>query len=73
MVAAVRNAPAPQGEISRVLFDLRPGEALVFNGAGITVRVIGKSGRSARLCIVAPRAMKICREQTNAADTSMAG
>ena len=62
MVAAVRNAPAPKGELSRVLVDMQPGDSLTFTEAGITVRVIAKSGRSARLCVVAPRAMKIERQ-----------
>lgn len=73
MVAAVRNAPAPKGEVSRVLVDLQPGEALCFAEAGITVRVIAKSGRSTKLCVVAPRSLKIERQQVRALDTSMAG
>lgn len=47
------------GAISRVLMDLRPGERLSFAGEGIEVEVIAKSGRQARLCVTAPRRIKI--------------
>lgn len=55
---------------SRVLVELHPGDSLDFVGHSINVQVIAKSGRAARLCITAPRNMKIAR---TASDTSMAG
>jgi hypothetical protein len=74
MPAAVLKAPLPaKAEISRVLIDLQPGDALNFPGAGIAVSMVSKSGRSARLCIVAPRSLKIERERANSLDTSIVG
>lgn len=68
---AGKDAPA-LGDTSRVLVDLQPGERMTFAGAGITLALVQKSGRSARLCIIAPRSMKIDRERVPGADTSMA-
>lgn len=70
MSAAV-EALAPQA--SRVVIDMQPGERLRFGGTEIEIAFVGKSGRSARLCIVAPKAVKIDRKTVDPADTSMAG
>jgi sRNA-binding carbon storage regulator CsrA len=72
MPAAVLKAPPHVPDVSRVLMDLQPGESLTFPGSGITVSVVGKSGRSARLCIVAPRSVKIDRQRLQH-DTSIVG
>lgn len=67
-------APPPEQPTSRVLVDLHPGDTIDFVGAQIiSVQVVAKSGRAARLCIVAPRDVKIERSGARASDTSMAG
>lgn len=58
---------------SRVVMDLAPGENLAFLGLGIRVEFIAKSGRHARLCVIAPKSVQIDRQTASAPDTSMAG
>lgn len=67
MVAAVRNAPPRVQDVSRVLMDLRPGDRLDFGGTGVTIELVGKSGRQARLCVVAPRMLPIKRVEAGEA------
>jgi sRNA-binding carbon storage regulator CsrA len=46
----------------RVYMDLQPGDSLSFGQTGVTVEVVAKSGRAARLCITLPREVRIERE-----------
>lgn len=46
--------------------DLAPGECVAFAGLDIVVEMVAKSGRSARLCITAPKTVSIRRAQNEA-------
>ena len=50
---------------TRTVWDVRPGEQLVLDGSRISVRVLDKSGKHARLLIVAPRDISIRREESD--------
>ena len=39
---------------------MHPGERIVFGGLDVEIEVVGKSGRSSRLRITAPREVPIC-------------
>lgn len=43
--------------------DIRPGGAIVFDDLGIKIELIGKSGRQARLCVSAPRDVRVTRKE----------
>lgn len=47
---------------SRVSMDIRPGGAIVFDDLGIEVILVAKSGRQARLCVSAPRSVRLTRK-----------
>lgn len=46
-----------------LVLDLRPGECLNLDGARIRVELLHKSGQLARLRVIAPREVKIEKEQ----------
>lgn len=46
---------------SRVHMNVEPGERLVFEGSGIEVELVSKSGRVARVCVTTPRDVQITR------------
>lgn len=46
----------------QVCMDLHPGERLLLGDTGIEVEVVHKSGKAARLRVVAPRSVRIKRD-----------
>ncbi len=57
------------GQSSNLIMDLRPGERLAFNGM-VSVELIQKSGRVARLRVVAPREVSVKKEGKELDSTS---
>lgn len=51
------------GDLSKLTIDIRPGDRLSIDGGRIQVDLLEKSGKVARLRVVAPRDMKIQREE----------
>ena len=50
---------------SSTVWDVRPGDSLEFNSAGIRIQLVHKSGRIARLHVVAPQETKISIEKAS--------
>lgn len=48
---------------TRTIWDVRPGEFLILDGKRILIELVEKSGKLARLCVTAPRDVKIEREE----------
>lgn len=46
---------------SRVHMDIAPGERIAFDGTGVQVEFVAKSGRAARVVITTPRDVPITR------------
>lgn len=68
------QAPAiaqPAPATGRVCMDLRPGDRLSFDGLGVELEVVAKSGRATRLQVVAPRDVTIRRVEARVFDPSM--
>lgn len=46
-------------ETSILTLDVRAGEMVMLDGGAVTVEILEKSGRTARLRVIAPRSMSI--------------
>lgn len=59
--------------VTRTVWDVRPGDSLHLVGEGaVTVELVDKSGRLARLKVTAPRDVKISKAGAPRVGTSMA-
>jgi sRNA-binding carbon storage regulator CsrA len=56
------DVSSDQQRVGRICMDLHPGERLLIGDTGVEVEVVHKSGKAARLRVVAPRDMRISRE-----------
>ncbi len=45
----------------QVCMDLHPGERLLLGDTGVEIEIVHKSGKAARLRVVAPRSVRIMR------------
>lgn len=57
------------GPASNLIIDMRPGERLALNEL-VSIELIQKSGRVARLRVVAPREVQVKKEGKVVAETS---
>jgi hypothetical protein len=59
--------PHDTQQIARVVMDMLPGDRLVLGNTGVEIAIVHKSGKAARLLVLAPRSVCIERESDGGA------
>ena len=60
---ATGKASRETGDLGRICMDLLPADRLVLGDTGVVIEAVHKSGKSVRLRVVAPSAVRITRER----------